>query len=85
MLEDLALAISIAFCLLGSWIWGMMIKGKGKLRGPGKLHERVVKSFISKSGCRLQEVHITGERTVSEDSYRHTFPSTPKFSFLERL
>jgi hypothetical protein len=43
MLEDLALAISIAFCLLGSWIWGMMVKGKGKLRGPGKLHERVVK------------------------------------------
>ncbi|KAJ7845775.1 hypothetical protein B0H13DRAFT_1730960 [Mycena leptocephala] len=41
--------------------------------------------FISKSGCRLQEVHLTGERTISEDSYREAFPSISKFSFAERL
>ncbi|KAJ7833282.1 hypothetical protein B0H13DRAFT_2288921 [Mycena leptocephala] len=40
-------------------------------------------AFISKSGCKLQEVHITGERTIPEDSYRHAFPSIPQFSFAK--
>jgi hypothetical protein len=46
---------------------------------------RSLKSFISKSGCSLQEVHITGRRTVSEDSFRLSFPMILKFSFAERL
>jgi hypothetical protein len=38
-------------------------------------------SFISKSDCKLQEVFITGDRLVSEDSYRKAFPRIAKFSF----
>jgi hypothetical protein len=36
-------------------------------------------SFSSKSGCK--KVHITGERSVSQASYRKAFPSIPIFSF----
>jgi hypothetical protein len=54
-----------------------------RLLGPNPI--RSLQSFILKSGCRLQEVHLTGERTVSEDSYREAFPSISKFSFAERL
>jgi hypothetical protein len=38
-------------------------------------------SFISKSGCKLQQVRITGERTVTKNSYRRAFPSIPEFAF----
>jgi hypothetical protein len=37
--------------------------------------------FISKSGCKLEEVHITGERLLPQDSYRQAFPSIRQFSF----
>jgi hypothetical protein len=38
-------------------------------------------SFISKSGCKLQQVRITDERTVTKNSYRRAFPSIPEFAF----
>ncbi|KAJ7834603.1 hypothetical protein B0H13DRAFT_222010 [Mycena leptocephala] len=38
-------------------------------------------SFISKSNSKLQEVSITGDRSVPEDSYRKAFPRIAKFSF----
>ncbi|KAJ7788734.1 hypothetical protein B0H13DRAFT_2523618 [Mycena leptocephala] len=38
-------------------------------------------SFITQSGCNLQEVCITSLHWVHEDSYRHAFPTTPEFSF----
>ncbi|KAJ7912304.1 hypothetical protein B0H13DRAFT_2327470 [Mycena leptocephala] len=38
-------------------------------------------SFISKSGCELERLHITGERSISENAYRTAFPSISKVSF----
>jgi len=38
-------------------------------------------SFISKSGCTLHIVRITGERLVPEDSYRSAFPLIGRFFF----
>jgi hypothetical protein len=37
--------------------------------------------FVSKSGCKLEEVHITGRCSLPQDSYRQAFPSIRKFSF----
>ncbi|KAJ7808760.1 hypothetical protein B0H13DRAFT_1928275 [Mycena leptocephala] len=38
--------------------------------------------FISKSGCKLEEVHIGGDpRSLRQDSYCQAFPSIRKFSF----
>ncbi|KAJ7841551.1 hypothetical protein B0H13DRAFT_2676767 [Mycena leptocephala] len=38
-------------------------------------------AFISKSGCKLEEVEITGPRAVPESSYLKAFPSIPRFLF----
>jgi hypothetical protein len=38
-------------------------------------------SFISKSGCKLQQVRITDDRTVAKNSYRRAFPLIPEFAF----
>ncbi|KAJ7875241.1 hypothetical protein B0H13DRAFT_2348200 [Mycena leptocephala] len=37
--------------------------------------------FISKSGCKLREVRITGRRWIEKDAYRAAFPSIQMFSF----
>jgi hypothetical protein len=39
------------------------------------------KVFILKSGCKLEEVHISDPRLIRQDSYHQAFPSGPKFSF----
>ncbi|KAJ7098453.1 hypothetical protein C8R43DRAFT_1141502 [Mycena crocata] len=38
-------------------------------------------SFLSKSGCTLRELHITGDRSVSSVSYWNMFPTISKISF----
>ncbi|KAJ6589360.1 hypothetical protein B0H19DRAFT_1103680 [Mycena capillaripes] len=38
-------------------------------------------SFISKSGCKLQEVRITGDRELYKSTYRHKFPLIWNFCF----
>ncbi|KAJ7875445.1 hypothetical protein B0H13DRAFT_2201207 [Mycena leptocephala] len=40
-------------------------------------------AFISKSGCKLEEVQITGPRSVPESSYLKAFPSIPRFLFTD--
>ncbi|KAJ7871611.1 hypothetical protein B0H13DRAFT_2554410 [Mycena leptocephala] len=37
--------------------------------------------FISKSGCKLEELHIDGLRSLPRQSYRKAFPVIHKFSF----
>ncbi|KAJ7113019.1 hypothetical protein C8R44DRAFT_882055 [Mycena epipterygia] len=51
--------------------------------GPSSID--MLKSFILKSGCQLQEVCITGKRSLSRASYRHAFPSIPNFTFNREL
>ncbi|KAJ7921379.1 hypothetical protein B0H13DRAFT_1866757 [Mycena leptocephala] len=40
-----------------------------------------LKRFISKSGCKLEELRITGQRTRPQQSYREAFPWIRNFSF----
>ncbi|KAJ7113075.1 hypothetical protein C8R44DRAFT_797154 [Mycena epipterygia] len=40
-----------------------------------------LKSFISKSGCNLEELCITGPSSLRETWYRGRFPSIPSISF----
>ncbi|KAJ7667020.1 hypothetical protein B0H17DRAFT_1336225 [Mycena rosella] len=54
-----------------------------EFRSPGPV--TALGSFISKSECKLQNVHITGKRTASKSSYRMVFPSIRKVSFDEML
>jgi hypothetical protein len=37
--------------------------------------------FISKSGCKLEELHIDRPRSLRQDSYCKAFPLIRKFSF----
>ncbi|KAJ7176313.1 hypothetical protein C8R43DRAFT_557069 [Mycena crocata] len=42
-----------------------------------------LRSFLSKSGCKLRELHIAGERLVTGAAYGKAFPSIPQISFEE--
>ncbi|KAJ7347393.1 hypothetical protein DFH08DRAFT_160269 [Mycena albidolilacea] len=42
---------------------------------------RSLTAFISKSGCKLQDVRITGKRSVHMNSYREALPSAGRLSF----
>ncbi|KAJ7932349.1 hypothetical protein B0H13DRAFT_2650814 [Mycena leptocephala] len=47
--------------------------------GPSPLDS--LTGFISKSGCKLEKLHIARARLLPQDSYRQAFPSIRKFSF----
>ncbi|KAJ7164509.1 hypothetical protein C8R46DRAFT_1099744 [Mycena filopes] len=47
--------------------------------GPNPIER--LSSFIATSGCKLQDVVITGDEIKSIDSYRGAFPSVDRFSF----
>ncbi|KAJ7113070.1 hypothetical protein C8R44DRAFT_930610 [Mycena epipterygia] len=40
-----------------------------------------LESFISKSGCKLEELYITGHNSLHEARYRQRFPSIPSILF----
>ncbi|KAJ7623965.1 hypothetical protein DFH06DRAFT_1340291 [Mycena polygramma] len=44
-----------------------------------------LESFISKSGCTLLNLHLTGARSVPARAYRKAFPSLPKLSFSSTM
>ncbi|KAJ7148402.1 hypothetical protein C8R43DRAFT_517903 [Mycena crocata] len=47
--------------------------------GPSSIHS--LASFISASGCKLQELQIIGRLSTNKYSYRIAFPSIPDISF----
>jgi hypothetical protein len=55
------------------------LKIAGRLLGSNPIDS--LTSFISKSSCKLQEMSITGETSIGEDSYREAFPSIPLLCF----
>ncbi|KAJ7075254.1 hypothetical protein B0H15DRAFT_37421 [Mycena belliarum] len=82
------------------WVWGSgeatdrclepwvlpalrTLQVSGACLGPDP--DATLTSFITKSGCKLEEVRITGERSYTPKHYRELFPSIPKFSFNSRL
>ncbi|KAJ6589246.1 hypothetical protein B0H19DRAFT_234246 [Mycena capillaripes] len=42
-------------------------------------------SFVSKSGCKLKDLCIRGNRSVARESYRAAFSSILRFSFSKKL
>ncbi|KAJ7741189.1 hypothetical protein DFH07DRAFT_59373 [Mycena maculata] len=54
-----------------------------ELLGPD--HADTLASFIARSGCTLERVRITGERTMARSSYHAKFPSIRKFRFNRTL
>ncbi|KAF7373857.1 hypothetical protein MSAN_00597700 [Mycena sanguinolenta] len=52
-------------------------------KGLGSASVLGLESFISKSGCSLQEVCISQAKTKNEASYLEAFPSIPKLSFSD--
>ncbi|KAJ7159966.1 hypothetical protein C8R43DRAFT_1064036 [Mycena crocata] len=50
--------------------------------GPDPIHTLTV--FIKKSGCKLEDVYITGERLLYGRTYRDAFPTILDFAFNRR-
>ncbi|KAJ7150435.1 hypothetical protein C8R43DRAFT_1127912 [Mycena crocata] len=66
---------------LGTFIFPVLRKLKVPKVYIGTDPVTAFKSFVSKSGCKLQEVHITGERSTSEELYWNALPLVPKITF----
>jgi hypothetical protein len=57
------------------------LKTREEILGASPIESLTV--FISKSGCKLEEVHITRRCSLPQDSYRKAFPLIHRFSFDE--
>ncbi|KAJ7866328.1 hypothetical protein B0H13DRAFT_1898144 [Mycena leptocephala] len=69
--------------LLGTFIVPALrsLKTREEILGASPIE--LLTGFISKSGCKLDKVHIAGARLLPPDSYRQAFPSIRKFSFSD--
>ncbi|KAJ7075252.1 hypothetical protein B0H15DRAFT_867426 [Mycena belliarum] len=84
----------------GQWVWGVngamerslepwvlpalrMLQVSGSCLGTDP--DATLASFVTKSGCKLEEVRIMGKRLYTQKHYRDLFPSISKFSFNSRL
>ncbi|KAJ6602789.1 hypothetical protein DFH09DRAFT_451472 [Mycena vulgaris] len=84
-LESLVLVMMYNHDFESSYIDCFVVPSLRKLRVPEKLlgpdPTASLALLISRSECKLQEVRITGERSVAQDAYRMALPSVPKLCF----
>ncbi|KAJ6470283.1 hypothetical protein C8R47DRAFT_761798 [Mycena vitilis] len=67
------------------YILSFIVPALRRLQGPGPALTHIPE-LISRSGCTLEEVWITGETdAVSNEQYRAAFPFIPKLSFNRKL
>ncbi|KAJ7669395.1 hypothetical protein DFH06DRAFT_182863 [Mycena polygramma] len=66
------------------YILSFIVPSLRKLQGPGPalMH---IPELVSRSGCTLQEVWITGETDAVSEQFRAAFPFIPKLSFNHKL
>jgi hypothetical protein len=83
-LKSLTLEVRGRTVLTASGLKNLIVPALRSLRVPERFFMPnpidALTSFISNSGCILEDVRITGKRSVSGDSYRTAFPAI-QFSF----
>ncbi|KAJ7123258.1 hypothetical protein C8R43DRAFT_1148085 [Mycena crocata] len=68
-----------------SYLYSLILPALATLQIPeGDLEPNPIgglKSFLSKSGCTLRELYITGNRNFTTAAYHRAFPTIPRISF----